>query len=77
MSDDKPKFVAVFDNVKRLTNKGIEYWSARDLQSVLGYERWENFEAAVSRAMAACQAAGILVQQQFRETTKQAMSGGG
>ena len=27
-----------------LENSNIEYWFARDLQKVLGYERWENFE---------------------------------
>ena len=29
----------------------IEFWYARDLMPLLGYERWENFDKAISRAM--------------------------
>ena len=29
---------------------GVEFWYARDLMSLLGYERWENFAKAIVRA---------------------------
>jgi len=34
--------------------KGIECWSARDLQSLLGYEKWSNFKEVILRAMESC-----------------------
>ena len=30
---------------------GVEFWYARDLMSLLGYERWENFAKAIVRAI--------------------------
>ena len=30
--------------------KGVECWSARELQNVLGYTRWENFTNALDKA---------------------------
>lgn len=50
--------------------KGIECWSARELQSVLGYARWENFANAVDKAKTACENAGETVADHFRDLTK-------
>lgn len=41
-----------FDSIKRTDDTG-EYWSARDLMPLLGYDKWERFEEAIERAMAA------------------------
>ncbi len=41
----------VFEKIKKLGNKGIEYWSARELQIALGYVAWSNFQSAVNRAI--------------------------
>lgn len=46
----------------------VEYWLARELMSVLGYERWENFEKSIKRAMDACEAQDIRVDDHFLET---------
>ncbi len=35
--------------------EGIECWSARDLQDVLGYAQWRNFVNAVDKAKQACE----------------------
>ena len=45
--------------------------------SLLGYERWENFEKAVSRAMNSCETSGIDVLNHFREVTKMVTLGSG
>ena len=55
----------------------IEFWYARDLMPLLGYERWENFDKAVNRAMDACETSGIEVSDQFREVTKMVALGSG
>ena len=41
---------ASFEDIKQ-EELGIEYWSARELQVLLGYSKWENFEKAIKRAM--------------------------
>ena len=39
----------VFEDLKKKDEKG-EYWTARDLQKVLGYLRWDTFCQAIERA---------------------------
>lgn len=46
-----------FDSIKR-TRDGTEYWSARDLMPLLGYDKWERFAGAVDRATASLIAQG-------------------
>lgn len=48
----------------------VEVWFARDLQKVLGYARWENFQTAISRAVESCNTQGINVDDHFRDFTK-------
>ena len=48
----------------------IEVWFARELQSVLGYARWENFTIAIGRAVESCKSQNINVDDHFREVTK-------
>lgn len=59
------------------TNANIEFWYARDLMPLLGYERWENFDKAVNRAIVSCEAGGIEVSDHFREITKMISVGKG
>ena len=55
----------------------IEFWYARELMPLLGYERWENFDKAVSRAMESCETSGIEVSDHIREVTKMVSLGSG
>ena len=50
--------------------KGIECWSARELQPILGYLRWENFTNAIEKAKKACENAGEELTHHFRGFTK-------
>jgi len=47
-----------FEALKRLNEHGAEYWSARDLQPLLGYSQWRRFEDAIGRAMISCEQSG-------------------
>lgn len=51
-------------------NEEIEYWCARELMSLLGYDRWENFCKAIERAMDSCKSGNIEVSDHFRDVTK-------
>ena len=55
----------------------IEFWYARELMPLLGYERWENFEKAISRAISSCETSGIEILDHFREVTKMVNLGSG
>lgn len=58
-------------------NANIEFWYARELMSLLGYKRWNNFDKAVSRAMDSCESGGIEVSDHFREVAKMVPLGSG
>lgn len=55
----------------------VEVWFARDLQSLLGYARWENFETAIGRAIDSCKSQNISIDDHFREVTKMVSLGSG
>ena len=55
----------------------VEIWFARDLQSILGYARWENFIVAINRAVDSCKTQGINQEDHFREVTKMIETGKG
>lgn len=55
----------------------IEIWFARELQSILGYARWENFIVAIGRAVDSCKSQNINVDNHFREVTKMVILGSG
>lgn len=64
-------------SVQRADTEGIEFWFARDLQEPLGYARWENFKAAIERAVQSCEASGHEASDHFRGVTKMVELGSG
>ena len=60
----------VFDQIVHITEDGIEFWYARELQSALGYTRWENFVNAIEKAQVSCASRGRDVDGCFRDVTK-------
>lgn len=66
-----------FESIKHINEAGQEYWLARELQPVLDYARWENFEKAIERAQKACLNTGFDVDDHFREATKMVELGSG
>jgi DNA-damage-inducible protein D len=52
------KLFTSFEDIKHTNEDGVEYWSARDLQKLLMYKEWRNFEVVLEKAMEACRKAG-------------------
>jgi len=50
--------------------EGIECWSARELQVLLGYSKWENFEKVIQKARDACNNAGEEILYHFPDVRK-------
>ncbi len=50
--------------------EGIECWSARELQNLLGYSKWENFEKVIHKAKDSCKNAGEEIDYHFPDVRK-------
>lgn len=50
--------------------EGVECWSARELQDLLGYSKWENFEKVIHKAKDACEHAGEEIEYHFPDVRK-------
>lgn len=60
---------APFDAICKSDSSG-DYWSARDLQPLLGYSVWRDFANAVERAKVTCQNSGHPVASNFADARK-------
>ena len=47
-----------FEDLKEVNEYGAEYWSAREIQPLLGYTQWRRFEDAIKRALTSCKQSG-------------------
>ncbi len=57
--------------------KGIECWSARELQQVLGYAKWDNFYKVIEKAKTACESSGVGTSYHFADVGKMVQLGSG
>ncbi|MCC8198245.1 MAG: DNA damage-inducible protein D [Tannerellaceae bacterium] len=74
------------EEIKQLVNQfeaavtiyeGVECWSARDLQKLLGYTKWENFEKVIDKAKESCLQAGEKIADHLPDVRKMIRVGKG
>lgn len=65
-----------FENASNLYNN-IECWSAREVQEILGYTKWDNFIKVIEKAKRACENAGEDLQNHFADIGKMVLLGSG
>lgn len=56
---------------------GVDYWLARELQTLLGYAEWRNFLNAVDKAKESCKTVGEEVDDHFVDVNKMVKIGSG
>lgn len=66
-----------FEDLKKLNEHGAEYWSARELQPLLGYSQWRRFEEAIKRALISCEKSGNKPDYHFAGAGKMVELGSG
>lgn len=59
-----------FESIKKVDENGVEYWQARELMPLLGYDKWQNAEEVISRAARACVNSGQTVDNHFTVFSK-------
>lgn len=67
---DRHQPTAPFDAIRITTLEGREYWSARELMPLLGYDSWRRFADAVQRAKIAAHNSGYDVTTLFAGAVK-------
>lgn len=66
-----------FEGHAQRLDTGVEYWLARDLQHLLGYGKWDNFQGVVSKAKTACELSGHAISDHFADVGKMVELGSG
>lgn len=56
--------------IKKIDENGVEYWEARELMPLLGYQKWEKAEEVIGRAARACINSGEPVDNHFHQSVK-------
>lgn len=69
--------IRALDDKKHVAPNGEDYWMGRDIQLVLGYAEWRNFDFVIKKAKAACENSGIPAAYHFVETNKMIRAGKG
>ncbi len=67
----------LFQKFEQITTEieGVECWSARELQVLLGYSKWENFLKVIEKAKLACENAGEKTENHFPDVRKMVQIG--
>lgn len=71
------KLTENFEDFLHKTEDGIEFWLARDLQHLLGYGKWDNFQNVISKAKTACEISGQDIADHFADVGKMVEIGSG
>jgi hypothetical protein len=66
-----------FEAIRQADENDAEFWSARDLAKILGYEAFRNFQNVIAKAITACENTGGNPDDHFVEFDKVITAGKG
>ena len=64
-----------FDSIMHVDEDGVEFWYGRELQPLLGYSKWQNFEEVINKAKISCVTSGSLEESHFTDVSKMVKGG--
>jgi DNA-damage-inducible protein D len=69
---EKELIQELFNKLEKACNiyKVVECWSARELQEILGYTKWDNFSKVLEKAKQTCENSGVSVSDHFADIGK-------
>ena len=65
MNEIKEYTEKIFEDIKHIDELGNEYWLARELQSILGYNQWRSINDLIVRAISACKESKYNIDDHF------------
>lgn len=68
---------STFEQIKRIDENGVEYWSARDMAKALEYSDYRNFEKVIEKAKEACSNSRQEIENHFGDVTEMVEIGSG
>ncbi len=68
---------SIFESIKHVDEYGNEYWYARELMKILEYNKWQNFEKVINKAMESCENSRISTFDCFTDVSKSIITGKG
>lgn len=72
------QLIEKFEDCSQIDENDVEFWYARDLQVLLGYESsWQNFSNVIEKAKSACISSGNSVLDHFNDAIKMVAIGSG
>lgn len=72
------KLIASFESAAQVDDEGVEFWYARQLQILLGYDSsWQNFEKVIEKAKLACTQSGQDIANHFNDVVNMVEIGSG
>ena len=66
---------STFEDIKHIDEMGREYWSARELKSILGYSQWRRFNDVIEKAKIACKNSNYNITDHFANVGKMVRTG--
>lgn len=77
MQDQLQLIINKLDSIRRSSETDTEYWFAREMQSVLGYDKWDNFLKVIQKARESCVSMNVDPSDHFLDTGKMVGIGSG
>ncbi len=77
MNEIDENYNTTFEDIKHIDEKGIEFWYARELQTILYYKEWRKFENVINKAKDSCKNSEINTYDHFVDADKMVEIGSG